>query len=115
MLRELHLQHLVKGSVGALFAEHTVALLQRLIVAYECVHGKTVILREDHIHPPPSLVAPSANQFRIRRRDHHQRQQSDVVRQPRVRLLVALELLALAAWEGEKDGLGAVAKEVFTL
>ena len=38
-----------------------------------------------------------------------------MVRQPWVRLLVALELLALAAWEGEKDGLGAVAKEVFAL
>ena len=29
--------------------------------------------------------------------------------------MVALKLLALAAREGEKDGLGAVAKEIFTL
>ena len=76
--------------------EQRIPLHQRLVIPDQRLQILPVELRDHHIHKPPSLLTAPRNQPRVRRRHHHQRNQSDMVRQPRILLPVALELLLLS-------------------
>ena len=76
-----------------LHLQQSITLLQRLVVVGEILYVSMVILRDDHIHQFSPLFASPLNERNIRRRHEDKRNQSDMLRQSLVLLLVALEVL----------------------
>ena len=76
-----------------LHLQQSIALLQRLVVIGEIFYVSMVILRDDHIHQFSPFLASPLDERNIRRRYEDERNQSDVLRQSLVLLLVALEML----------------------
>ena len=62
-----------------------------------------VLLRDNQIEETAAFVAPALDKFGVGRRDHHDRKEPDMFRELVVFLLVASELLALAAADGAED------------
>ena len=77
--------------------EQRIPLLQCLVVSDQCFEVFLVVLRYHHIHETTALLAPTRNQVGVGRRNHHQRNEANVVGQAGIFLLIALELLLLAS------------------
>ena len=82
--------------VGLLFLQQDVALRECLLVADELQEILLVELRDGHVHEATSLVASSPDEFSIRGRNHHQRDDAHVLRGALVGLPAQLHLLASA-------------------
>lgn len=92
--------------IGFLFLlKQHVALLQRLVVTHQSFDILSVVLRNHHVHELSPFLTAARNQFRIGRRDHHQRYQSYMFRKPLVFLLISFETLLLPAFQARNTPL----------
>ena len=94
-------------SVGFfLLLEHGVALLQRLVVTADRLHIGAVVLRDDEVHEPASLLAAAVDEEGVGGRYHHQGDEADMLGEAAVLLLVAAEMLLRTALHAAGDGCG---------
>ena len=76
--------------------EHSVALLQSLVVAVDGLHIGVVVLRNDHIHEPSALLAATVDKEGVGGGNHHQGDEADMLGETAVLLLVTTEVLLRA-------------------
>ena len=100
---ELHFEDIVERRIAVLRLEHRVALEQRLVILDKGVQIRRVLLGDNQIEETAAFVAPALDKFGVGRRDHYDRKEPDMFRELVVFLLVAAELLALAAADGAED------------
>ena len=96
-----------KHQVGPLFLlEEGVALLKRTVVSRQLLYVFVVVLGYNHIHEPAAFLAAALNERHVGRRNHHERHKTDVLRQPLIFLLVALEMFFSATLHAAVDCFG---------
>ena len=97
ILGHLPLPDVEHRGVGLLFhPQECVPLLQRLVVVGKRLDIRAVVLRNHHIHQPAAVFTGTVDEERVGRRYENDGNQSDVVREPPIFLLVALEMLLRA-------------------
>lgn len=111
MLGELQLQHFeerngehIGGRFGMLL-EQCVALLEQCVVLREMLQIGAVVLRDDTIDETATLVAAIGDEFAVLRRDHDQRDETDMVDEALVVFLATAELLLDATFDAAGDDL----------
>ena len=83
--------------------EHGVALLQCFVVADERLGVVGVVLTDDHIDEATAFFAASVDENLVGWRDHHERNQSDVLRDASVSLLAPANDLFLPHFQAAMD------------
>ena len=85
--------------------EQGVALFEKRIVLREVLQVGSVVLRDDAIDETATLVAAIGDEFAILRRDHDQRDETDMVDEALVVFLATAELLLHSAFDAAGDDL----------
>ena len=83
--------------------QQSVSLQQSLVITDQRVQVFTVELRNHHIHETAAFFTAARNQQRVGWRNHHQRNQTNVIRQTRILLFIPLELLLLPSFQPAVD------------
>ncbi len=83
--------------------EHGVALLQGFVVADERLGVVGVVLADDHIDETAAFFAASADEDLVGWRDHHERNQADVLRDAAICLLAPANDLLLPHFQANVD------------
>ena len=85
--------------------EQGVALFEKRIVLREVLQVGAVVLRDDAIDETATLVAAIGDEFAVLRRDHDQRNETDMVDEALVVFLTTAELLLHSAFDAAGDDL----------
>lgn len=85
--------------------EQGVALFEKCIVLREVLQVGAVVLRDDTIDETATLVAAIGDEFAVLRRDHDQRDETDMVDEALVVFLATAELLLDATFDAAGDDL----------
>ena len=85
--------------------EQGVALFEKRIVLREVLQVGAVVLRYDTIDETATLVAAIGDEFAVLRRDHDQRNETDMVDEALVVFLATAELLLHSAFDAAGDDL----------
>ena len=85
--------------------EQGVALFEKRIVLREVLQVGAVVLRDDTIDETATLVATIGDEFAVLRRDHDQRNETDMVDKALVVFLATAELLLHSAFDAAGDDL----------
>lgn len=94
----------IGGRFGMLL-EQCVALFEKRIVLREVLQVGAVVLRDDTIDETATLVAAIGDKFAVLRRDHDQRDETDMVDEALIVFLTTAELLLDATFDAAGDDL----------